>query len=299
MDVTRRQLLGGLAAGATRLAAQQAKGSGPKPRSSPALCLHSDQLMKVGYDELGGFLHMMGFDGCQLAVRKGGHIPPEGDVNLHLERAIEAMTGSGVDVPVVSTDLTSPASEALRTVLGWGSQMGVPIFRPGDWKYQADIEGSLAAAQRDVATLAAFGRQVNMSIALHNPIGGFVGSAVWDWSGVLRTLDPRVGYDFDAGYAAAQLGIPGWLTAFRMALPRLKMVTARDCYWSKDGSAWKLTECPLGEGMVDWAQLFAALAQAKFTGPVVLHVGYQPQDELAAIKKDLAFLKKARDAAYA
>lgn len=270
---------------------------GPKLRASPAICLFSEQL-KVGYEELGGFIKMLGFDGCDLAVQEGGHIPPEGDVDLHLERAIESMTGVGLDVPIISTSLTAPSAKAMQAMFGWGSQMGIPIFRPGVWKYGDNVEVSLGAMQRDVTTLARFGQATQMSIAIHNGPGDTVGASLWDTSMVLRGLEPRVGYDFDAGYAAANCGIPGWQVALRMALPRLKMVTARDCYWNKQGDSWKLQECPLGEGMVDWPWFFQTLAQAKFFGPIVLRVGYAPAEELPAIKKDLAFLKQQRKATY-
>ena len=76
------------------------------------------------------------------------------------------------------------------------------------------------------------------------------------------------------------------------------MATVRDCKWTKspDGSQ-TLTQCPLGEGMVDWPQFFGALAKANFVGPITLRVEYAAQDELAAVRKDLAFLKKQRAAA--
>jgi sugar phosphate isomerase/epimerase len=50
--------------------------------------------------------------------------------------------------------------------------------------------------------------------------------------------------------------------------------------------------------MVDWPQFFSALAKANFIGPITLRVEYAPQDELAAVRKDLAFLKKQRAASY-
>ena len=139
-----------------------------------------------------------------------------------------------------------------------------------------------------------------MAIALHNGAGDAFGASLWDIQMTIRTVNPRViGYDFDIGYATAHGGAAGADAALRMALPRLKMATARDCFWSKtaDGG-WKLTECPLGEGMVDWPRFFATLARVRFTGPILLAVGYVVADELGPIRKDLEFLKKQRAAVY-
>jgi sugar phosphate isomerase/epimerase len=69
--------------------------------------------------------------------------------------------------------------------------------------------------------------------------------------------------------------------------------------WIKDADgSRKLTQCPIGQGIVDWPKFFGALAQANFTGPITLQVEYQPKEELGAIRSDLAFLKKQRAAAY-
>jgi sugar phosphate isomerase/epimerase len=138
-----------------------------------------------------------------------------------------------------------------------------------------------------------------MSVALHNATSDFVGGNVADLNALIRPLDPLLGFDFDIGYATANSDPAGGLAALQIALPRLKMATVRDVAWSKDAAgAKKLTQCPLGEGTVDWPKFFSALAQADFTGPITLQVEYEPKDELAAIRKDLAFLKKQRSAAY-
>ena len=273
--------------------------NGPKPRSTPPVCLFSDQIMKVGYDELGGILKMLGFEGCDLAVQPGGHITPE-HADLDFMRAIEAMNGSGVDVYRISTTFTSPADQTLRLAMEWGGEMGIPFFRPGHWKYTAgEIEARMVEVQRDILGLANIARATGIAVGIHNATADYVGGALWDTNMIIRGMEPRlVGYDFDTGYAAAQGGPTGFTTLLRMALPRLKMVTARDCAWSKEGGTWKLVECPLGEGMVDWKEFFATLARAKFTGPISLQIGYPVKDELAAIRKDLAFLKGHVAAAY-
>jgi sugar phosphate isomerase/epimerase len=302
MKFTRRQALAGMALAtplSRRLAAQRER-RGPMPRSSPALCLYSDQMRKVGYSEMGQILGMLGFDGVEITVQTGGHVPLEGDIDLHLERSIEAMTGSGIEVPVVSTSLTTATNKALQTIMWWVSEMGVPIFRPGHWQIQGgNMAASAVMAQREIAWLAQLGRNTKLQVALHNSTAEFVGSNVADLDALIRPFDLSIGFDFDIGYATAMSDPAGGLAALQIALPRLKAATVRDVAWTKDAvGAKKLTQCPLGEGTVDWPKFFGALAKANYAGPITLQVEYEPKDELAAIRKDLAFLKKQRAAAY-
>ena len=291
--IGRRALLAGLGAG---VAAALQRGAGGLPRATPPLCIYSESL-KVDYNDVGSFVQAIGFEGVELAVVPGGHIPLDGDIDLHLERAVEAMTGSGLDVPVLSTTITSVQSKELRTIAGWGNEMGVPIFSPGQWPNNADGMASVVAAQREISMLAAMGQAAKMQIAVHNATPNFVGSSIAELNAAIRPFGPIVGFNFDVGYAAAYSG--DFSAALGLALPRLKMATVRDCKWTKaaDGTQ-TLTQCPLGEGMVDWPRLFGSLAKANFTGPITLRLEYEPKDDLAAARKDLAFLKKQRAAAY-
>jgi sugar phosphate isomerase/epimerase len=303
MGLTRRQLLTGVAAGAASWSAAFAQTlgrtrNGPKPRSSPAICLYSQVLIQIAYDELGPVLQTLGVDGCDLTVMPGGHVTFD-DMDLHLMRAIEAITGVGLEVPVLSTSYTSLAEPTIRTMAGVANEMGIPLFRAGQWKYPAGaaIEGRLAEVQRDLSGLGALARAAGMAVAIQN-VPGDVGGAVWDTYMLIRAMDPHsVGYDFDAGYAVAESG-SGFDVALRLALPRIKMVTARDFYWTKEGGAWKRVACPLGDGMVDWPRLFTALAGVRFAGPASVTVDYRPSDPPAAIRRDVAFLRKQVAAAY-
>jgi sugar phosphate isomerase/epimerase len=301
MGLTRRQLLAAAAAGAGRAAAQQYKAGGAKPRTKPPVCLYSKQLAKVQYDELGKVLRDLGFDGCDLSVEAGGHVLPE-HAQADLVRAVLAITDVGLDVPMFTTSITSPADPNIRLVLGIGNFMGVPLFRPGVWTYNGTsaIEARLAQVQGEIAGLAAIGRASAMAMGLRNVAGDNVGGAIWDTNLIIRSLDPQwVGYDFDPGSATATGGVDGWWVALRLALPRLKMVALNDFNWTKDaGGAWKATPCPLGEGMVDWPRFFATLARVKFTGPLSLEMGYRPAKEIEAIGRDLEFVRKQVAAAY-
>ncbi len=298
MALNRRQLLAGL--GTASAVAQVRRSNTPPPRTVPSVCLYSQALIKVPYDEMGPVLRSLGADGCDLAVQPGAHVVPE-QAPVDLMRAIEAVTGVGLDVPVISTAYTSLSDPTIRNVAAIAAEMGIPLFRAGLWKYTAaEPEARLAEVQRDINGLAALGRAVNMSVAVQNVAGENVGASLWDLNLVLRGLDPNVvGYDFDIGYATAEGGVGGWTVALRMARPRLKMVTVRDFSWQKDaGGGWKSIPCPLGEGMVDFPKFFATLARSRFVGPVSVQPDYPSKDELTAIRHDIDFVRKQVKAAY-
>lgn len=313
MPVTRREILAGMAAAALASAQQQQQPPMPdgprvprprgaaKVRTTPAVCLYSQHLIKIEYDALGMVLRDLGFDGCDLAVVPGGHVPPERAGN-DLMRAIEAVSGVGLEVPILTTSMTTGADPAGRTILSIAGFMGIPVFRPGYWHYgnAPDIEMRQMEVQREMMGLASVARAYNVAMAVHNMTGDNVGASLFELSSMFRGIDPRwVGYDFDPGYATEQGGPSGCTTVTRLAVPRLKAVTVKDFYWGKDGGAWKAVACPLGEGMVDWPAFFATLAKARYIGPLTIELKYQAKDELAAIRKDLEFVRKQMSAAWA
>jgi sugar phosphate isomerase/epimerase len=324
MAITRREILAGMAAVAGAAAQQQPPTAAPppqappqvpgmpdgprvprprtppKPRTSPAVCLYSQHLIKVEYEAVGMVLRDLGFDGCDFAVVPGSHIPPE-KAGSDLMRGIEAISGVGLELPIISTSVISGSDPYGRQILGIAGFMGIGLFRPGYWKYgnAPDLEARLAEVQREVFGLASIARAYNVAMAVHNAAGDSVGAALWDMSGILRGIDPRwVGYDFDPGYATETAGVAGAGIATRLAMPKLKAVTVRDFTWNKDGGVWKASPCPLGEGMVDWRQFFAALARVRFVGPITIEVRYQPKDELNAFRHDLEFVRKQIASAY-
>ena len=293
--VNRRAFLG--AAAAAGLPGQEP----PPRRPRPVVCLFSEHLAKLHYTELGAVLHQLGFDGCDLTVRKGGHVLPE-MAPVDLVRAVECIRDEGVEVSMITTDLTSATEPWARNVLGLAGQqyMRVPYFQPGYYRYgPGPIDSQLATVRRDLAGLVMLGRAYGIAAGFHNHSGDYVGEAVWDIREIIREMDPRwIGYYFDPCHATVEGGDGGWQIALRLALDRLKMVAVKDFYWEKSGGRWTRRMCPLGEGMVEWPRIFAALAQAGFAGPLSLHIEYNPADELPAIARDLAWLRKQVVAAW-
>jgi len=305
MAMTRREILAGMAAGGA-VAAQDGPRvprprTPPKPRTTPIVCLYSQHLIKVEYEAVGMILRDLGFDGCDLAVVPGSHIPPE-HAEQDLMRGIEAISGVGLEVPIVSTSVTSASDPNGRQILGIAGFMGIPLFRPGYWKYgnAPNREIRLGEVQREILGLASIARAYNIATALHNSTGDCVGAGLTDLNGILRNIDPRwVGYDFDPGFATETAGVDGAGGLMGLAIPKLKAVTVRDFNWSKDKpDTRKATPCPLGEGLVDWGKFFVALARARFVGPLTIQVWYETKDELNAFRRDLAFVRQQVKAAY-
>jgi len=202
---------------------------------------------------------------------------------------------------MITTALVTANDPTARPVLGIAGRMKVPYFKLGYWPYRPadNIEARIAEVRRDVSGLVSVGQAYGMAAGFHNHSGANVGEAVWDTRAIIADLDPNwIGYYFDPCHATAEGGEAGWNIAMRMALPRIKMVALKDFYWAKKNGKWTMQMCPIGEGMVKWQQVFALLASASFSGPISLHLEYEAADEMSAIARDLAFVKKQVAAAY-
>lgn len=252
-------------------------------RPTPALCLFSQAMADVEYSYFGPIVKQMGFDGVDLTVRPGGHVEPRLS-NVDLVRAIESMTGPGLEVPIITTGLITPYDPTLLPVLAIAGHTKVPLFRPGNWR--ADNPAFL----RDVMGLAATGARYKIGMAFHNYTGEDEGEAPWEVAPVLAGLDPMwVGTFFDPIHARDK-----WEPMLKSALPRLRAVALKDFTISEG----KATPCAMGHGVVDWAKFFGILAQAKFYGPLSLRVDYAPKDMIGAVTKDHEFARKKMEAAY-
>lgn len=251
MVLTRRQVLAAAAAAAQAGAqSRPVLQTAPPALSRPALCLYSQVLVKIEYADLAPAVKSLGFDGCDLSVQAGGHVRPN-MAALDLVRAVESLRGAGIDVPVITTALTSAQDPDAREVLGIAGIIKIPLFRAGHWRYSdGDISARLADVRRDVSLLGGLARSAGLAMALHNEAADTVGCSIWDTDTVIRGMEPAaVGYDFDIGAATAAAGPSGWQLALRLAMPRVKMVTVSDFYWAKgDDGGWKMTPCPWGTG---------------------------------------------------
>ena len=268
MAFSRRRFLTTCAAVAVHVRAQTHLPA-PRSRTGPVICLDSRLLLGIDYSQFGTILNGLGFDGCDLSVERGGTVEPE-QSPVDLVRAIEVVTGDGLEVPIATTSFLGVGEPWARNCLALCGRSGVIHFRSGYSKYPERI----LQRRNDIVGLMTYGRAAGIELALPYPAA----------ESLVRALDPdSVGYDFDPSQGSVQ-----------PVLSRVRTILLRDV--RKEGD--RLVPCPLGEGAVDWGGFFTALARAKFSGPLTIRPEYPTADTLAAVRRELAFARKQLNDAY-
>jgi L-ribulose-5-phosphate 3-epimerase len=288
--MTRREFMAAAGAAVAAQAAAPAR---------PQICVFSKHLAKLDYGQLGRAAREMGFDGVDLTVRPGGHVEPE-RVAVDLPRAVEAIRAQGVEVPLITTAITSADDAATRAILGTAGRLKIPYYKLGYWHFgTGDPDAEIARVRGEVERLVALGHDCGITAGFHNHSGDYVGYEVRDTREILRGLDARaIGFYFDAAHATIEGGLEGWEIAQRIALKQVKLGAMKDFTWEKTASGWDVRWQPLGQGMVNWRKVLAAYAAAHFAGPMSIHVEYEPEDAIPATRRDLEFLQKQIAEAY-
>jgi L-ribulose-5-phosphate 3-epimerase len=309
--LSRRRFLDLAGAGASVLALGERDleaAAAPATGFSGTLCLFSKHLPDLDWRALGRTVRGLGFGGVDLTVRPGGHVLPE-RVADDLPAAVTAIREEGGDVPLITTALLSSEDRAARPTFEAAGRLRVPFVKPGYYRYEfRDVRAELSRVGDQLRSLIRLAAENGVAIGFHNHSGN-VGGPVWDIATILDTVDARhAGYYFDVRHAVVEGGDVGWRVASHLVLPRLKLIAVKDFYWEKvPGKGWRMRNCPLGEGMVNWPEFMKILANGRFQGPVSLHIEYDipgatrtaiQENTLAAAGRDLAFLRARIQEAY-
>jgi sugar phosphate isomerase/epimerase len=271
------------------------------------ICVFSKHLQWRDYKGTGETAADIGFDGVDLTVRPGGHVLPE-RVEEDLPKAVEAIKKAGSSVPMMVTRINDPSDPTTTTILRTAAKLGIKYYRMGSYKYNdgKSIPAQLADIRAKLKDLAALNQQYNLHGAYQNHSGSMqFGAPVWDIWYAIQEIDPRwMGCQFDIRHATVEGG-QAWPTHFQLIAPHVKTIIAKDFVWEKTDKGWRLRNCPLNEGMVNFPAYFKRVKQADITGPISLHLEYDlggaehgkkdigsKKNVLSAMRKDLAILKR-------
>lgn len=291
----------------------QAKDVKPAITATPIedrICLFTDLLDDFGrsYQEVASMLKQLKVAGPDLTVRPGGVVPPE-RVTEELPKAAAAFREQGLSIPMLSTGILSAKDPVTRATLTAMAKLGIRYYKLGYYRYD-DLgrwESQLETTRKELTELAALGEAAGVEAGFHNHAGPTVGGAMWDLASLLQSLNPKwIGSYFDPAHATIEGGEHAWKLGFHRLAGRFKMIAIKDFTWEKVEGNWKPRWCPLGQGMVRWAEFFDMLAKVPFQGPISLHVEYNPggntpearlENCLIAAERDLRFLRqKLKDA---
>lgn len=280
------------AAGAVPLSMRSAA----RPARGPyrgTFCFFSKVVPQMNWQDLAKSAKAAGFGGVDLTVRRGGHVAPQRAAE-DLPKAVEAIRAEGLEVPMITTGLTRAEDPTAVPILATASKLSIPFLKPGYYHYKfVDVRKELEEASNQFRGVVELAEKYRIQVGFHND-DSFIGSQTWDISRVMDTLDPKwAGYYYDLENATIIGGEEGWRIAACLAMPRMKMVGAKDFYWLKtETQGWRETGCPLGQGMCDYKKFLPMLAEANFHGPISLHMEYSipgvSDDEGLSLARDKA-----------
>ena len=283
--ITRRAVLQSAAALASAGAVPGQKNAARK------VAIFSKHLEFLEGEALAGGAAEIGFDGVDLAVRKGGHIEPE-RVKQDLPPLVALLRAHGLEVPMLTTDISDADTPFASDILACMTELGIHHYRWGGYKWVNDkpVTRQIEEFKPRVARLAALNARYQASAMYHTHSGvGLVGASIWDLHEILSGFDPKlVGVNYDIGHATVEGGLGGWTESLRVTGDYLRGVAVKDFLWEKSARGqWQVAWKPLGEGMVKLPLFFRMLREAQFAGPLQLHIEYPLGGAEKGLKKGL------------
>jgi sugar phosphate isomerase/epimerase len=239
------------------------------------LCVFSKHLQWLDFKGLAEFAAEVGFDGVDLTVRPGGHVPPE-RAREDLPIAVEEIRKAGLAVPLITTAINDAGDPNTPAILETAGSLGIRYYRLGYFRYSDDkpVEATLLHAKRELSRLAELNKKYGVCGDYQNHAGtNYFGASIWDLGNATEGISPElIGSQFDLRHATVE-GAQSWPIDFRMIANRVHTLVAKDFRW---GGAEKteVENCPLGEGMADFPSFFELVKKRDFSGPISVHYEY-------------------------
>ena len=303
---SRREFLGRVAAAGAGLAFTAAATPLAHAAPTPTPATGANRRFKIAgftkpfqylnYDDTADLVAEVGWDGVELALRKGGHVLPE-RVDDDLPRLVEALKKRNLEVLTIATDIHNATDPLTEKVLRASARSGVKLYRVAHLQYDLSkpIPPQVANVRSGLRELLDLNKELGLTAAYENHSGkSSVGAPLWDLYEMLQGLGPEhYGVCFDIAHATVEGGLD-WAVQFRLLEDYLRAIYVKDFLWTKKAAGWDADWRPLGEGMIDPA-FFDRLKKTSFRGTVVQHHEYplgRGPELLAALRRDRETLVK-------
>ncbi len=286
----------------TSLALPMISWTKPTERSpaSNKICVFSKHLQFLpDYKSMAEVAAEIGFDGVDLAVRPGGHVLPE-HADTDLPKAVEAVKGAGLTVPMMTTRILYADETHTENLLKLAQQLGIEYYRLGYYKYDMEkgVEASLESYVPHIQKLTKLNQYYQIHGAYQNHDGKNVGAPIWDIWQLIKNEDPNfIGIQYDIRHAVVEGG-KSWVLGFDLVKSHIRTLVMKDVIWEKNEKGkWQTKHVPLGEGMVDFDQFIGLLKEHKIDVPISMHFEYEwyEKEDSLEVKKEKTIAAMKRD----
>jgi len=257
-------------------------------------CAFEKPLQFLSFDDLADLMAELGFAGVEATVRPGGHVLPE-RVEEDLPKFVEALKKRGLEITILTSGINSTDQPHTEKVLRTAAKLGIQRYRMLWWRYdeKKPIWPQVEALRPVLKDLVALNREVGISGLYQNHAGAnMVGASLWDIYELIRGYAPKeIGLAYDIRHAQVEAGM-AWPTQFQLVQSHVTAVCVKDFEWETGN----VKSVPLGAGRVD-KKIISLVREAKFTGPISVHVEYFPGDSrdkkamAEALRKDFETLQ--------
>lgn len=252
------------------------------------ILLFSKQLEWItDYNELCELAGEVGFDGFELTVRPGGHVLPE-RVEDDLPRAVEAARKAGVEISMITTQITDPRDSLTEKIIKTASELNIRYYRMGGLNYNEtqSIEQTLKEYKPIFRDLSEINQQYQIHGAYQNHAGSNrISASIWDLWFLLQGLDSRwIGCQYDTRHSQLEGG-SWWPVGLRLLSPYIKTSVVKDFKWIQEKDQILVQNCPIGEGVVDLQNYFSLVKKNDIKAPISLHFPYSLIEDSEKLRK--------------
>lgn len=244
---------------------------------------------KKSIDELGRFVHWLGFDGIELPVRPGFPVDPD-NMAVELPKAVKTLAQHNVKIFSIAGAATEPMIAACGSAGIPTIRIMAPIGAGGylatEERLRTQFDGLLSALERH-----------HVRIGVQNHVGRYVCHAS-GLRALLAGYDPKlVGAVWDAAHNALQGEEPE--LAIEIVWRNLCMVNLKNAIWQKKKNAngpaaeWAAHWTLGSDGLASWKRVADELRRRQYTGVVCLTAEYSEEDQVDKyIAEDLHFARR-------
>jgi sugar phosphate isomerase/epimerase len=250
----------------------------------------------------------IGLDGLDMTVRRKGHIEPK-DVATQLPLAAKAALEAGVEILLLTTDITQPTPEA-ETVLATASKLGITRIKLGYYIYKpfGTLAKQMDEVRRQIAAVAKMARTYGVLPCVHIHSGTDIPSHGTMLYELIRDMPPdQVGAYVDTLHMALEGGGDGWRQGLDLLAPWITLVAVKNFAWysgdrDRQGQLrWRHKVVPVADGISPIPEFMAILRKLNFSGIFSMHSEYKGSGSykdldtnacLAQTSEDLKFVRK-------